>query len=392
MTKRIFALLGCLVLFTALFAVSVSAKSGSDLLVDQAKVLTTTENEEVSKLLNQVSDKVDFDVAVLTVASLDGNQSGEDYAEDFYEKNDYGRGKTHDGVMMLLVVDDSQCVLYSSGTCARSIDDSVLQEEYDASDCNYVALMRSYAIRVANRMGKQETTDNFMNLSGQSTSLLVDGANLLNTAEKSELLTLLNETSDKLNCDIVVVTTPSLGQRNAMTFADDFYDQNGYGRGENGEDGVLLLISMDERAWWVSTCGKCIEWVDAYAVGDRIGSDLSGGYYADAFKGYVAEVKREIVHETAFFSWQRLGAALFVGFIIALIAVTSMKAKLKTVRFQPAANNYLKPGSLNVTLAEEHFLYNTVTRTARPKDNDSGGGGSHTSSGGVSHGGGGGHF
>ena len=221
--------------------------------------------------------------------------------------------------------------------------------------------------------------------------LLIDGARLLSTAEKSEIISRLIEVSDATDCDIAVLTLPSLGGGYERAVADDFYDQNGYGRGESGQDGVLLLLSMEERAWYVSTCGKCIEMVSYSTVGDRIVSDLSAGDYAGAFKAYANEVKREIIHKTSFFNWTRVGAALVIGFIIALIVVGSMKAKLKTVRFQPAANNYLKPGSLNVTLAQENFLYNTVTRTARPKD-DGGSGGSHMSSGGVSHGGGGGHF
>ena len=221
--------------------------------------------------------------------------------------------------------------------------------------------------------------------------LLIDGARLLSTAEKSEIISRLNEVSDATDCDIVVLTLPSLGGGYERAVADDFYDQNGYGRGDSGRDGVLLLISVEERAWYVSTCGKCENMVSATSIGDRIGSDLSDGNYAAAFKAYANEVKREIFHETSFFNPTRLGVAVGIGFVIALIIVGTMKAKLKSVRFQPAANNYLKPGSLNVTLAQEHFLYTTVTRTARPKENDSSSG-SHTSSGGVSHGGGGGHF
>ena len=91
--------------------------------------------------------------------------------------------------------------------------------------------------------------------------LLVDDANLLTTAEKSEIITALNEASDAVDADIVVVTTPSLGMKSEMAFADDYYDQNGYGRGESGQDGVLLLLSMEERPWYVSSCGKCIEMV-----------------------------------------------------------------------------------------------------------------------------------
>lgn len=223
-----------------------------------------------------------------------------------------------------------------------------------------------------------------------SAGLLVDNANLLSPAEYTEVSALLQRISDEIDCDVVVLTEPTLELKSEVAYADDFYDQNGYGRGESGEDGVLLLVSMEERIWYVSTCGKCIQMVSYDTVGDRIVGDLGSGNYAAAFKAYANEVKREIVHETSFFNWKRVGVALVIGVIVALIAVSSMKAKLKTVRFQPAANNYLKPGSLNVTLAQEQFLYNTVTRTARPKDNDSGG--SHMSSGGVSHGGGGGHF
>ena len=82
-----------------------------------------------------------------------------------------------------------------------------------------------------------------------------------------------------------------------------------------------------------------------------------------------------------------------MGFVLSLIIVGRMKAKLKTVRFQPAANSYMKAGSMNITESRDLFLYNTVTRTAKPKDNDSGGGSStHTSSSGSTHGGGGGKF
>lgn len=72
-----------------------------------------------------------------------------------------------------------------------------------------------------------------------------------------------------------------------------------------------------------------------------------------------------------------------------------MKAKLKTVRFQAAAGNYMKNmkrGSLNVTESRDLFLYKTFTRTAKPKNNSSSGSSTHTSSSGSTHGGGGGKF
>ena len=85
--------------------------------------------------------------------------------------------------------------------------------------------------------------------------------------------------------------------------------------------------------------------------------------------------------------------ALVAGFGIALIAVGSMKSKLKTVRFKAEANSYVRPGSMKVTFARDDFLYHTITSTPIPKnDSSSGGSSTHTSSSGATHGGGGGSF
>lgn len=53
-----------------------------------------------------------------------------------------------------------------------------------------------------------------------------------------------------------------------------------------------------------------------------------------------------------------------------------MKRKLKAVRPQNSVNSCLKEGSLDLTESSDLFLYNTVTRTEIPKDDDSSSGGS----------------
>ena len=85
-----------------------------------------------------------------------------------------------------------------------------------------------------------------------------------------------------------------------------------------------------------------------------------------------------------------VGVGALVGFIVVLI----MKSKLKSVRMQPLANSYVKSGSFNVTERSDLYLYRNISKTAKPKDNDSSSGGSstHTSSSGTSHGGSSGSF
>ena len=77
---------------------------------------------------------------------------------------------------------------------------------------------------------------------------LTDQADLLSDDEETELLHKLDEISERQQSDIVVVTRKSLKGKSAMEYADDFYDNNGYGFGD-GKDGILFLISMEERDW-----------------------------------------------------------------------------------------------------------------------------------------------
>lgn len=85
-----------------------------------------------------------------------------------------------------------------------------------------------------------------------------------------------------------VVTADDIGRKNTMDYADDFYGYNGYGFGEN-YDGVLLLVSMEDRDWWMSTSGYGITAITDAGIeyiSDKFLSDLSDGDYAGAFSTY----------------------------------------------------------------------------------------------------------
>ena len=85
--------------------------------------------------------------------------------------------------------------------------------------------------------------------------------------------------------------------------------------------------------------------------------------------------------------------SLVVGFVIALIVTGVMRSRMKTVHMKPDAADYMKKNSLNLTRCGDMFLYNQVSRTAKPKEDSSGGGSStHTSSSGETHGGSSGSF
>ena len=84
---------------------------------------------------------------------------------------------------------------------------------------------------------------------------LIDNADLLTGEEESNLLAKLDEISDRLSVDVAVVTENSIGDKTPREYADDFYDYNSY---KYNPDGVLLLISMEERDWYITTTGSAI--------------------------------------------------------------------------------------------------------------------------------------
>ena len=237
---------------------------------------------------------------------------------------------------------------------------------------------------------------------------LVDHSDLLSSSEEEWISDKLDEVSRKQNFDVVIVTVDSLQGKSAMEYADDFYDYNGYGMG-NHYDGVLLLVSMYERQWWISTYGYGITAITEAGIdyiSQQFLSDLSNGDYARAFYTYVslcdefvAQAKTGTPYDVGnlpkepFPFLMALLISLGVGFLIAFIVVSCMKAQLKTVHYQSNSRQYIKQGSMQLTRQYDQFLYANISKRRKPEQKQSGGGSStHGSSSGRSHGGSGGGF
>ena len=254
--------------------------------------------------------------------------------------------------------------------------------------------------------------------SAQTLPRVVDTAGLLSPEE----IVLLEEKSAELydlyGIHAVILTVDSLGGVRPQDFADDYYDQAGY-----GADGVLYLLAMEERAWYISTCGNLIYALTDYGiqeVGELVLPYLSEELWYDGFFGFLDALpdyldafeasapidgyaeysgdyyhgdQEEIVYyEEEFTPW--FGLSLFCGIIAASVSLLIMRISMNSKRPQRCASVYLADGSWNLTQHRDLFLYSKVTKTRKQEPPKSTGGGSsvHRSSGGRSHGGGGGRF
>lgn len=223
--------------------------------------------------------------------------------------------------------------------------------------------------------------------------LLVDDAGLLTEGEASALLEKLERYSQELECDFVVVTVPTFNGKDRMDYADDFYDYNGYGQGEK-RDGLLFLIGMAERQWWISTTGAAMK-LSEDEMQNAVSSwstSLSSGNYSTAFNGIMDNLYHEMYdvrHPSVETKW--IFIDLIIGFVAAFIIMKIVTSNLKSVKHRVDANEYVVPGSLALAQSYDRFLYCNVSKTARESSSSSGSG-SHTSSSGTSHGGTGGSF
>ena len=235
---------------------------------------------------------------------------------------------------------------------------------------------------------------------------LLDMASLLSDEEVDSLTSRLDELSLRQKMDVVIATTNTLEGKSVVEYADDLYDYCSFGYGAN-RDGLILVISLEDNDWYISTCGYGITaFTDAGIdyIGEQIVPYLSDKDFAGAFATYITlcdefitQAKTDKPYDIGSLPREPLSPAwilvsLIVGLILSCTTVGKMKAKLVTVRAQAAANSYMKDGSMNITDSREMFLYKNVTRTKRSSESSSGGSSTHTSSSDTTHGGGGGKF
>ena len=261
-----------------------------------------------------------------------------------------------------------------------------------------------------------------------SDTLLFDYAGMLSGDEADSIAAALEDASREYGMTVAILTVDSLDGKSAEEYADDFYDDNGLGEGENC-DGLLLLVSMGERKWHISTKGYAIYAFPDYYL-DSIGEDITpfladGDCYSafDTFiedcRYYLAEDmeaegyedRRENYSDEDFYDFSGVETnsgprmiwipiAIGVGLVVALIAMSIMKRGMKSVKMQSTAADYVRAGSFSLSESRDVFLYTTVSKTPRPKDDDQQGGigaggnfsSTHMSGGGSVHGGSGGSF
>lgn len=216
-----------------------------------------------------------------------------------------------------------------------------------------------------------------------SGNLVNDGEGLLTDEEILYLDQFYTTFSEKCGYTPILLTTPSFDGESPEAYAGDYYDTYGY-----PYDGILLLVSLTEGQWYILTNGACYENISNEEA-DQIGQTLvpylrEGDYYeafvlfvdlaADAYSSSISTVGGVDAPESAGRNYGKtIAICMGVGILIGLIAVGIMASRMKTVRMQSGASDYVRSGSMQLTGQRDIFLYSHVSRTPKPKNHASGG-------------------
>ncbi|MBQ7346272.1 MAG: TPM domain-containing protein [Oscillospiraceae bacterium] len=227
---------------------------------------------------------------------------------------------------------------------------------------------------------------------------IVDEAGLLTYDQVSILEDMAQDLVDRYGIDVVILTVDD-HYGDITTFADDYFDDNGYGVG-NDASGVLFVLSMEDRDYAFSTCGDAIPALTDYGMDqlfDEISDELADDCFYDAFYEYLDQLDYyfqcyedgEPVDRTVSVLdiIMKIGFALAIGLIVAGLIVGVMCGSMNTTRRQKGAQSYVSPGSYDLYHMHDAFLYSNVTKVRKQSSSSSGGSSTHRSSSGRTHGG-----
>lgn len=253
---------------------------------------------------------------------------------------------------------------------------------------------------------------------------VIDNAGLFDRSELAEMEAIIARIEQEHQVDMVVLSTYDVPDDYSDSmwlvrdYADDFYDQGGYGMGEDFS-GMLILLDMNNRVMWLSTGGVMMEYINDSReedILDRAYVYLSSGSYGRAMTAALSRVETYMEkgrQEGTFLydeaTGKRLGGiynaltsaetglAAFAGIAAAIVLYLSIGGS-----YSLKGSTYSYDHGSNASVAffkdDEAFVRQFTKRTPRSTGNSStgggrsGGSGVHRSSSGRSHGGGGRRF
>lgn len=366
--------------------------------IDPTGLLTEDEMQALEQLAVDIEAEYGCFAMMCFAENTDGYETIHDFGQNLY--NNYC-----DNEYAVIFVDDlnkNLCDFYVSEDYEEYVftDDvtTAIFNAYNDAETYYLGAVAFYngvasALENAGFGASEETTQSIK--TERVLPLVVDNADILTDEEEAYFLERCQTFTDEYKCEIAILTITDLEGKTAQEYADDFYDYNGYGYGENKDGLLCLYIDGEEgqRNATLTTSGTAQMNIGDDEIEDillAIAGSAKFGEFKDAFDWYI-DLSEEAVKPVPPLFW--LLICLAVGLVIGLVITNSMASKNYSVHKKETAADYVRAGTLRITDRNDIFRNTRVNVTPKPKSNSGGkssgsNGSTHTSSSGRSHGGG----
>ncbi len=214
---------------------------------------------------------------------------------------------------------------------------------------------------------------------------ILDEAELLTDQERGDLEETAQQIQENYGLDLLILTVNSLEEQSARRYAEDYCDSYSY-----SDNSLLLLISMEERDWYILVNGDACDVFGDQAqerLENALLDDLGSGDYYDAFSAYLYTAEsclanseaEEYPSDTTRLEDDDDGSdvsiiwSIVVGVAAASVSLIVMRSGMNTTKRQSGAAEYIKSGSYHLRENRDMFLYSQVKKTKKSQNNNSSG-------------------
>ena len=131
--KKIFKLL---TMFFLVCSIVIPTITYADLarVNDFASILSSDEKNNLEEKIKEIGDKYKYDIVILTTNNTEG-KSSQNYADDFYDYNEFGYDEKNSGLLLLINMEDRFINIYTTGDAIKKFSrekiDKIIDDMYD---------------------------------------------------------------------------------------------------------------------------------------------------------------------------------------------------------------------------------------------------------------------
>lgn len=286
-------------------------------------------------------------------------------------------------IVILLLILTPISINASTNTCQRDIDNLNIPDKIKYKESMNDSILTTPCV--------------------DATEKVYDFADLFTQEEETTIYEKVTSFINNTNLDLAILTLNNNPKETTKEIADDFFDYNDF-----KEDGLAIVIDMENREFYISTSGKAILYYDDYRIESMLDNAyyLTDSLYKDAITSTISdseyyynqgiinadyEITKDgvVVRKTP---WITL---IIISLIPTIIITLQLALRNKKIKLATTADEYLEGNKINITKREDQFVNSHTSSIYIPPSESSGGssgrsGGSfHSGSSGRSHGGGG---